>query len=131
MFGRVFTGGSDSEVINEAAILGVRELAVIIENGKKVGLNGQRDMDQLVLTALSTAHGLSMLVSGGFLGELADSDGKVRSLGHALFEIQMQGMLLRYTLIGLLQVPLAADIGLRTVKLVLWSNSTRQCPPVS
>lgn len=92
MFGRGFAGEEDAGMINEAASLGVRALAVIIENGKKAGLYGQRDTDHLVLTALSTVHGLSMLVTGGFLGEFADSDIKVRALGGALFEIVTQGM---------------------------------------
>lgn len=92
MFGRGFAGEEHGSMINEAASLGVRELAVIIENGKKDGLYGQRDTEHLVLTALSTVHGLSMLVTGGFLGEFADSDAKVRALGGALFEIVTQGM---------------------------------------
>lgn len=95
MFGHTFAGNADSEALNEAASRGVRELAVIIENGKQVGLYGSRESEHLVLTALSTVHGLSMLASGGFLGECADSDFKIRALGKALFDIVTQGMFVK------------------------------------
>lgn len=92
MFGRLFAGDADQDDIHEAASLAVKELAVIVENGKRAGLYGQRDTDQLVMAALSAVHGLSMMVSGGFLGERADSEDKRLALGDALFTIVTEGM---------------------------------------
>lgn len=58
----------------------------------RAGLYGSRDSEHLVLTALSTVHGLAMLASGGFLGAFTDSDGRIRALGEAMFDIMTQGM---------------------------------------
>jgi len=94
MFGGVISlpdCGSDLRQAMDAAIGG---LAAIIENGKRAGLFGTQDTEDLVLTTLSTVHGLSLLIVGGLLPQ--DPAGEnLRSLGTRVYDTLMHGLLER------------------------------------
>ena len=84
--------GADLRAAADEAIGG---LASIMENGKRAGLFGARNTDDLVLTALSTVHGLSLLISGGLV-ERGDASGKqLRALATRVYDTLMLGLLER------------------------------------
>ena len=68
----MFGGGVPSELpdatLQQAASDAIGALAEIVGNGKVAGLYAGRDTQDVVLTSLSTVHGLAMLLSSGFAG---------------------------------------------------------------
>lgn len=70
----------------------VNSLVRIIENGKKAGIYGEKDTMALTLTSLSTVHGLSMLISAGFMGDEISNE-KLREISIKAYTTLMEGML--------------------------------------
>ncbi len=92
MFGAGLNLSECGPDLRQAADAALNALALIIENGKRAGLYGGRDTLDLVLTTLSTVHGLSMMISGGLLKDQASSTKKLRALGARVYDILVNGM---------------------------------------
>lgn len=95
MFGGVLSLQDCGTELREATDAAVGELFAIIENGKRAGLFGARDTSDLVLTTLSTVHGLALLISGGLLDHEDPSGDNLRALGTRVYETLMHGLLER------------------------------------
>ncbi len=67
-------------------------LAAIIENGKHQKLYRKHETRDLLLTCLSTVHGLAMFISGGMLIDSTLSDDDIRILGRKVYDILLRGM---------------------------------------
>ncbi|VAW80089.1 Transcriptional regulator, AcrR family [hydrothermal vent metagenome] len=67
-------------------------LAAIIENGKHKKLYRNHDTRDLVLTSLSTVHGLAMFITGGILIDSTLSENEIRMLGRKVYDILLRGM---------------------------------------
>ena len=93
MFGGVMSQDKSGAELQQAADQAIGGLIAIMENGKQAGLYGNRDTMDLVITSLSTVHGLSMFVSAGMLGgELSDVHA-LKAISTRVYEIMMHGLL--------------------------------------
>jgi len=78
--------------LRQAIDLAVGSLAAIIENGKRHKLYGNYETMELVLTSLSTVHGLAMFVAAGMLIDPASPRAAIEALGSRVYDILMHGM---------------------------------------
>jgi AcrR family transcriptional regulator len=93
MFGGVMSLDHAGPELKQAADQAIEALSAIVENGKQAGLYGNRDTADLVVTSLSTVHGLSMFVSAGMLcSELSEPDA-LKALSVRVYDILMHGLL--------------------------------------
>lgn len=92
MFSGVLSMNNCGAELKQKSDQAVSSLVHIIENGKRKGLYGEKDVMELTLTSLSTVHGLSMLISAGFMGDDLSSE-KLREIGTKVYTTLMDGML--------------------------------------
>lgn len=78
--------------LKQASDQAVNSLVHIIENGKRAGIYGEKDTMALTLTSLSTVHGLSMLISAGFMGDDISTE-KLQEFSIKIYTTLMEGML--------------------------------------
>jgi AcrR family transcriptional regulator len=92
MFGSVLPRKSADSALHQAVSEAVQGLAQIIENGKAAGLYANRQTKDLVLTSLSTVHGLAALMSQGFIGGGKLSPEKAQAVALRVAETLWHGM---------------------------------------
>jgi len=92
MFRPGLSPGESGEELQQAIELAVGSLASIIENGKRNKLYADHETMDLVLTSLSTVHGLAMFIAGGMLIDPASSRDMIDALGSRVFNILLHGM---------------------------------------
>ncbi len=78
--------------LQQAVDTATGSLATIIENGKHHKLYADHDTMDLVLTSLSTVHGLAMFIAGGILIDPASPRSRIEALGARVYDILMHGM---------------------------------------
>lgn len=78
--------------LQQAVNSAVGSLAAIIENGKQRKLYGDHQTMDLVLTSLSTVHGLAMFIAGGMLIDPASPESSIEALGKRVYNILLHGM---------------------------------------
>jgi len=92
MFRPGLAAGESGAELQQAVGSAVGSLAAIIENGKHSKLYGEHATMDLVLTSLSTVHGLAMFITGGMLIDPASSPADIEALGKRVYDILMHGM---------------------------------------
>lgn len=92
MFRQGMSPDENSVELQQAIDSAVGSLAIIIENGKRDKLYGNYETMDLVLTSLSTVHGLAMFVAAGMLIDPASPKAMIESLGARVYDILMHGM---------------------------------------
>lgn len=80
MFCSVLPRKSVDSALHQAVSEAVQGLVQIIENGKAAGLYADRQTEDLVLTSLSTVHGLAALMSQGYIGGAKPGPDKARAI---------------------------------------------------
>ena len=65
----------------------------IINDGKKAGVFLDRDTIELAVTTWSGIHGLTQLISGGYLSRLAATERQVETLGNMVSQLLLTGIL--------------------------------------
>jgi AcrR family transcriptional regulator len=65
----------------------------IINNGKRAGVFQDRDTMELAVTTWSGIHGLTQLISGGYLSRLAATEQQVENLGRVVCQLLLTGIL--------------------------------------
>lgn len=92
MFKPGLSRGDRNCELQQAIDAAVAGLAEIIENGRRERLYGEYETTDLVLTSLSTVHGLAMFIAGGMLTDADSSKKKIEALGTRVYTLLMQGM---------------------------------------
>lgn len=67
-------------------------LVKIIQNGQQAGLYIEKESQELALFAWSLAHGFSMLITAGQLGELSDDKNAIQAMITSMAEMIMNGI---------------------------------------
>ena len=65
----------------------------IIDSGKESGVFRDRDTMELAVATWSGIHGLTQLISGGYLTRLAATERQVETLGKMVCELMLSGIL--------------------------------------
>lgn len=92
MFRPGLSQNHSGEELRQAVDAAIGSLATIIENGKQHRLYADHDTMDLVLTSLSTVHGLAMFIAGGMLIDPASPRSSIEALGARVYDILMHGM---------------------------------------
>jgi AcrR family transcriptional regulator len=92
MFKPRLSPDENGEELGQAIDSATGSLAAIIENGKRDKLYGDFETMELVLTCLSTVHGLAMFVASGMLIDPASPRAEIEALGERVYDILMHGM---------------------------------------
>ncbi|MHB8745957.1 MAG: TetR/AcrR family transcriptional regulator [Gammaproteobacteria bacterium] len=95
MFGGVLDLRHCGDELKQAADAAILSLMHIIETGRKAGIYRRVKAMNLLVTAWSTIHGYTMLVSAGMLRDLAGSPQQVQALGKEISRTLLSGMLKR------------------------------------
>lgn len=88
--GELSTEGSSAEV-EQAAKLAFSALEAIIQNGIDAGLYNDFEAHEMALAALSTVHGLSMLIASSLLHKNPDT-ATIKATGKRIASILLQGI---------------------------------------
>ncbi|HEX9627519.1 MAG TPA: TetR/AcrR family transcriptional regulator [Acidiferrobacterales bacterium] len=91
MFGGAAPNAAPDATLEQAIAEAVAALADIVDNGKSAGLYRGRNSRDIVLTSLSTVHGLSLLIGSGFAGRRL-SHGRARALAQRIAETLWRGL---------------------------------------
>jgi AcrR family transcriptional regulator len=93
----MFGGALESSSISEATLIdcsgdAFNALLELVDLGLEKGIFQPKDRMEIALAMWSIMHGLSMLVTGGQLGDYATSDEAVQSLARKMGEMLMHGL---------------------------------------
>jgi hypothetical protein len=94
MFSGMLSGQKRGEALSNAGTSAVQSLALIIENGKRLGIYADQDTEDLTLTALACVHGISMMILGGLIKRPATKQ-QLRALGKRVSGTLLAGLLRR------------------------------------
>lgn len=92
MFGSVLPRKTADSALHQAKSEAIQGLVQVIENGKAAGLYANRQTEDLVLTSLSTVHGLAALMSQGFIGGAKPDPEKAQVMAMRVAETLWNGM---------------------------------------
>ena len=92
MFRPSLPPGSNSEELQQAAEGAISSLTGIIENGQREGVFAPGDTGDLVLTSLSTVHGLAAFIASGLFVDADTSDEIISALGKRVYATLLQGL---------------------------------------
>jgi AcrR family transcriptional regulator len=92
MFSNVLPRKSADSALHQAMSEAIQGLVQVIENGKTAGLYANRQTEDLVLTSLSTVHGLVALMSQGFIGGAKPSPDQAQAMAIRVAETLWHGM---------------------------------------
>ena len=67
-------------------------LVEVIENGQKKGVFKSGNALEYSITAWSSMHGLSVLITSGFLRDIASSGSQIKKLGERLTQVLLSGI---------------------------------------
>lgn len=92
MFGGVLKKLCYEGALDEESERAFNGLVKIIQNGQQAGLYIEKESQELALFAWSQAHGFSMLITAGQLGELSDDKKAIEAMVSSMGEMIMNGI---------------------------------------
>jgi len=92
MFGGVLKGHLYEGSLAEESERAFNGLLRIIQNGQEAGLYINKDTDELAMFVWSLAHGFSMLISAGQMGELGNDEKAIQAIVSNIGEMVITGI---------------------------------------
>lgn len=93
LFGGVINMRSAPRTLKDASRAAFQLVETIINSGKQTGVFRNRDTMELAVATWSGIHGLTQLISGGYLTRLAATEAQVASLGKMVCRLMLIGIL--------------------------------------
>lgn len=93
LFGGVIDMRTAPQSLKQSSWSAFQLMETIINNGKRAGVFIDRDTMELAVTTWSGIHGLTQLISGGYLSRLAAAEHQVKALGKMVCRLLLTGIL--------------------------------------
>ena len=93
LFGGVIDMKTAPRSLKAASWAAFQLVETIIDSGKESGVFRDRDTMELAVATWSGIHGLTQLISGGYLTRLAATERQVEALGKMVCELLLSGIL--------------------------------------
>lgn len=93
LFGGVINMRTAPRALKQSSWAAFQFIETIINNGKQAGIFIECDTMELVVATWSSIHGLTQLISGGYLNRLAAAERQVENLGKMVCRLLLTGIL--------------------------------------
>jgi len=92
MFGGVLNSQSNQATLDTESEKAFNGLLKIIQNGQQAGIYINKEAKELAMFTWSLAHGFSLLITAGQLGELSDDEKAIKAIISSMGKMIMNGI---------------------------------------